>query len=233
MMKGGPLDPLFFNIIKLMKTTWIKCMNEAEKISNLDEPRLFEEDDIEAQIAALVIPLLKPLGFRLVRVKLLGQNGLTLQIMVERADGSMTVEDCETVSRTVSPLLDVQNVIERKYHLEISSPGIDRPLVRKSDFFHWQGHLAKIETKITIDGRRKFRGTLTNITQDGFILNTDKAAYGEAMYTPISFCDIINAHLVLTDELIRDALKKNNDLGQQFIAEEKANDSTQTLNFKK
>ncbi|WP_039760947.1 ribosome maturation factor RimP, partial [Bartonella queenslandensis] len=148
-------------------------MNEAEKISNLDEPRLFKEDGVEARVAALVVPLLKPLGFRLVRVKLLGQNGLTLQIMVERADGSLTVEDCEIVSRTVSPLLDVENVIERKYHLEISSPGIDRPLVRKSDFFHWQGHLAKIETKITIDGRRKFRGILTNITQDGFVLNTD------------------------------------------------------------
>lgn len=200
-------------------------MNEVEKISNLDEPRLFTEDGIEARIAALVIPLLKPLGFRLVRVKLLGQNGLTLQIMVERVDGSLTVEDCETVSRTVSPLLDIENVIERKYHLEISSPGIDRPLVRKSDFFHWQGHIAKIETKITIDERRKFRGILTNITQDGFILNTDKAAYGEAMYIPISFCDIISAHLVLTDELIHDALKKNKDLNQQFIPEDNPTDS--------
>ncbi|UNE54570.1 ribosome maturation factor RimP [Bartonella machadoae] len=207
-------------------------MNETEKISNLDEPRLFKEDGVEARIAALIIPLLKPLGFRLVRIKLLGLNGLTLQIMVERADGSMTVEDCEIVSRTVSPLLDVQNVIERKYHLEISSPGIDRPLVRKSDFFHWQGHLAKIETKITIDGRRKFRGTLTNITQDGFILNTDKAAYGEAMYTSISFCDIINAHLILTDELIRDALKKNKDLSQQCILEDHPHVSEKTSNYK-
>ncbi len=232
MMKSGPLDPLFFNIIKLMKMTWIDCMNEAEKISDLDEPRLFGEDGIEARVAALIIPLLKPLGFRLVRVKLLGLNGLTLQIMIERADGSMTVEDCETVSRTISPLLDVQNVIERKYHLEISSPGIDRPLVRKSDFFQWQGHIAKIETKIKIDGRQKFRGTLTNITQDGFILNTDKAAYGENMYTFIPFCDITNAHLVLTDELIRDALKKNKDLNQQLIPEDSLNVSKQTSNRK-
>ncbi len=207
-------------------------MNEAEKISNLDEPRLFEENGIEARVAVLIIPLLKPLGFRLVRIKLLGLNGLTLQIMVERADGSMTVEDCETVSRTVSPLLDVQNVIERKYHLEISSPGIDRPLVRKSDFFQWQGHIAKIETKITIDGRQKFRGTLTNITQDGFTLNTDKAAYGETMYTFIPFCDITNAHLVLTDELIRDALKKNKDLNKQPIPEDNLNISKQTSNYK-
>ncbi|WP_156850923.1 ribosome maturation factor RimP [Bartonella refiksaydamii] len=215
-----------------MKMTWIKYMNEAEKISNLDEPRLFEENGIEARVAVLIIPLLKPLGFRLVRIKLLGLNGLTLQIMVERADGSMTVEDCETVSRTVSPLLDVQNVIERKYHLEISSPGIDRPLVRKSDFFQWQGHIAKIETKITIDGRQKFRGTLTNITQDGFTLNTDKAAYGETMYTFIPFCDITNAHLVLTDELIRDALKKNKDLNKQPIPEDNLNISKQTSNYK-
>ncbi|WP_019222209.1 ribosome maturation factor RimP [Bartonella rattaustraliani] len=203
-------------------------MSETEKISNLDEPRLFEEEGIEARIANLVMPLLKPLDFRLVRVKLLGLNGLTLQIMVERSDGSLTVEDCEVVSRTVSPLLDVQNIIERKYHLEISSPGIDRPLVRKSDFFHWQGHLAKIETKIAIDERRKFRGTLMNITQDGFTLNADKAAYGEAMYTSIAFCDVTNAHLVLTDELIRDALKKNKDLSQQSIPEDKPNVVKQT-----
>ncbi len=232
MMRSGPLDPLFFNVMKLMKITWTKCMNETEKISDLDEPRLFEEDGVEARVAALILPLLKPLGFRLVRIKLLGLNGLTLQIMVERADGSMTVEDCETVSRTVSPLLDVQNVIERKYHLEISSPGIDRPLVRKSDFFHWQGHLAKIETKTTIDGRRKFRGTLTNITEDGFILNTDKAADGEAMYTSIPFCDITNAHLVLTDELIRDALKKNKDLSQQLIPEDNSHVSKKTSKYK-
>lgn len=203
-------------------------MNEIEKISDLNEPRLFEEDGVEARVATLIIPLLKPLGFRLVRVKLFGLNGLTLQIMVERTDGSMTVEDCENVSRTVSPLLDVQNVIEHKYHLEISSPGIDRPLVRKSDFLHWQGHVAKIETKRTIDGRRKFRGILTNITQDGFTLQTDKAAYGEALYISISFCDIMNAHLVLTDALIRDALKKNKDLSQQFIPEDNLNISKQT-----
>ncbi|WP_273759858.1 ribosome maturation factor RimP [Bartonella sp. ML70XJBT.G] len=207
-------------------------MNETEKISSLDEPRLFEEDGVEARVGALIIPLLKPLGFRLVRVKLLGLNGLTLQIMVERADGSMTVEDCETVSRTVSPLLDVQNIIERKYHLEISSPGIDRPLVRKSDFLHWQGHIAKIETKRTIDGRRKFRGTLTNITQEGFTLNTDKVAYGEALYLSIAFCDITNAHLVLTDELIRDALKKNKDLNQQVTPEDHSNISKQKSNYK-
>lgn len=207
-------------------------MDVIEKMSDINEPRLFEEDGTESQVAALITPLLIPLGFRLVRVKLLGQNGLTLQIMAERADGSMTIEDCETVSRTISPLLDVQNVIQRKYHLEVSSPGIDRPLVRKSDFFYWQGHVAKIETKISIDGRRKFRGILTNITQDGFTLNIDKTAHGEAMCLSIPFLNITNAHLVLTDELIRDALKKNKDLSQQFTLGDKPNVSKEAQNHK-
>ncbi|WP_455482094.1 ribosome maturation factor RimP [Bartonella sp. B35(2025)] len=215
-----------------MKLTWMKCMNETERISDIDEPRLFEENGIEAHVATLVTPLLKSLDFRLVRIKLLGLNGLTLQIMAERIDGSMTIEDCETVSRTVSPLLDVQNIIERKYHLEISSPGIDRPLVRKSDFFHWQGHIAKIETKITIEGRQKFRGTLTNVTKNGFTLNTDKAIHGEVMCIFIPFDNIIDAHLVLTDELIHDALKKNKDLSQQLIPEDNSRISKQARNQK-
>ncbi|MCZ2203390.1 ribosome maturation factor RimP [Bartonella sp. A05] len=215
-----------------MRITWIKHMNETERMGNINEPRLFEEDGIEMRVATLITPLLKPLGFRLVRVRLLGLNGLTLQIMVERADGSMTIEDCETVSKTISPLLDVQNVIERKYHLEISSPGIDRPLVRKSDFFHWQGHIAKIETNTIIDGRRRFRGTIANITQNGFTLNADKAAYGEAMRVFIPFTDITNARLVLTNELIRDALKKTKELYQQSASKDNLNISKPETNCK-
>ncbi|WP_455476491.1 ribosome maturation factor RimP [Bartonella sp. B17] len=209
--------------MKLIKPASIKYISGTERMNNIDEPRLFEENGIEAQVAALIAPVLKPLGFRLVRIQLLSLNGLTLQIMAERADGSMTIDDCETISRTLSPLLDVQNVIERKYHLEISSPGIDRPLVRKSDFFHWQGHIAKVETKIAIDGRRKFRGTLMNTTKDDFTLNIDKAASGETIDISIPFDDVIDAHLVLTDELIRDSLKKNKDLSQQLISDDSPN----------
>ncbi|AGF74039.1 hypothetical protein BAnh1_01470 [Bartonella australis AUST/NH1] len=187
-------------------------MDETERTSDINEVRLFEEDGAEARIANLIIPLLKPLGFRLVRVRLLSLNGLTLQIMAERVDGTMTIEDCETVSRTISPLLDVQNVIEHKYHLEISSPGINRPLVRKSDFFRWRGHVVKIETKVIIDGHKKFRGILEDTTQNGLTLSIDEAAYGGVSHVSIPFSDVINAHLVLTDELIRDAFKKNKDL---------------------
>ncbi|AQX27453.1 MULTISPECIES: ribosome maturation factor RimP [unclassified Bartonella] len=183
-------------------------MKEIEK-DDIDEPRLFEENGVAARVAVLIAPLLKPLGFRLVRIKILSLNGLTLQIMAERTNGIMTIEDCEIVSRTIAPLLDIENVIERKYHLEISSPGIDRPLVRKSDFFHWQGHLVKIETSTAIDGRKKFRGKLVNVAQNGLTLNLDKTADGKEMHVFISFSNITNAHLVLTNELIRDTLKKN------------------------
>ncbi|ALE03398.1 ribosome maturation factor RimP [Bartonella ancashensis] len=195
-------------------------INEIENIDNIDEPRLLTESGVEVRIAALIEPLLKPLGYRLVRVKLSGLNGLTLQIMAERADGTMSIDDCEIVSKTVSPIMDIQNIIEQKYHLEVSSPGIDRPLVRKSDFFQWQGHIVKIETGIAIDDRRKFRGVLTNVTQNGFTLNVDKAACGKKMYIPINFSDIINAHLVLTDDLIRDALKKDKNLNNLSFSED-------------
>lgn len=110
------------------------------------DDRIIRESGIDARIAAIILPVLRAIGFRLVRVRLSGQNGLTLQIMAEREDGTMTVEDCEEVSRAVSPALDVEDPIEKAYHLEVSSPGIDRPLVRKSDFSAWAGHLAKVET---------------------------------------------------------------------------------------
>ncbi|ENN92856.1 ribosome maturation factor RimP [Bartonella bovis] len=205
-------------------------INETKSVNDIDEPRLFEEDGIEGRVAALISPLLKPLSYRLIRVKLSSLNGLTLQIMAERTDGTMTIKDCEMISCTVSPFLDVQNVIERKYHLEISSPGIDRLLVRKSDFFKWQGHIAKIETGVVINGRQKFRGTLTNITQNSFTLNVDKASHKEITDVLIPFADVTNARLVLTDELIRDALKKDKDLRQQLTPEDNLNTLTAKTN---
>lgn len=190
-------------------------MSENEITSDIDEKRLFEENGVEARIAALIAPVLKPLGYRIVRIRLSGLNGLTLQIMVERADGTLTIENCEEVSGIVSPILDVEDIIERKYHLEVSSPGIDRPLVRKSDFLRWQGHIAKVETGVVIDGRRKFRGTINGVDPEGFTLDTDKAAYGEEMSVRIPYADITDARLVLTDDLIRDALAKDKALRQQ------------------
>jgi len=185
----------------------------------LDEPRLVQETGVEARVAAVIAPVIKPLGYRLVRVRLSGLNGLTLQIMAERADGSMTIEDCELVSRTISPVLDVEDLIDRQYHLEVSSPGIDRPLVRKSDFASWQGHIAKVETAVIIDGRKKFRGHITDVDSEGFSMATDKAAYGEEMVVRIAFADLGEARLVLTDALIDEALQKDKALREQLAAD--------------
>jgi ribosome maturation factor RimP len=157
----------------------------------------------------IVEPVLAGMGYRLVRVRMLGQNGLTLQIMAERPDGTMTVEDCEEVSRAVSPALDVDDPIEKAYHLEVSSPGIDRPLVRKSDFATWSGHLAKVETAVLVDGRKRFRGKIGAVDGEGFTLEREAAA-GEASAVRIPFDTIAEARLMLTDDLIRDALSKDN-----------------------
>lgn len=183
-------------------------MNDAylAPIEN-DEPRIVRETGVDARVAAIVEPVLNSAGYRLVRVRLSGMNGLTLQIMAERADGTMTVEDCEDVSRMLSPLLDVEDPIDRAYHLEVSSPGIDRPLVRMSDFAKWRGHIAKIETSVMVDGRKRFRGTITDLKQDAVTIEADKANFGEAMVADITLDTIADARLILTDDLIRAALK--------------------------
>jgi ribosome maturation factor RimP len=123
------------------------------------------ETGLAARVAAIVEPAIEGLGYRLVRVKISGQNGCTVQIMAERPDGTFTIEDCEAVSRDVSPLLDVDDPVKTAYHLEVSSPGIDRPLVRPVDFSRAMGHEAKIELSRPIDtgtgeGRRRYRGLI-------------------------------------------------------------------------
>ncbi len=130
--------------------------------------RFIHEVGLAAEVAGLVEPVLDSLGFRLVRVEVSGRDGKTVQIMAERPDGSMTIEDCEAVSKEISPILDVSEVLSESYRLEVSSPGIDRPLVRPSDFEHWAGHEAKIELKEPVDGRRRFRGRLEGF-EDGEI----------------------------------------------------------------
>ncbi len=177
--------------------------NEQSQDTN---DRIIAETGIDARIAAIVEPVLVSLGYRLVRVRLSGQNGLTLQIMAERNDGTMTVEDCEEISRALSPVLDVEDPIDKAYHLEISSPGIDRPLVAKSDFAGWSGHLAKIETTIPVEGKRKFRGAIADVDDKGFSLELDGKEKGTVR---IGFDQLGDARLVLTDDLVRDALKKD------------------------
>src|SRR5258705_9730919 len=119
------------------------------------------------------------MGYRLVRIKISGESGCTVQIMAERPDGSMQIEDCEAISRALSPVLDVADPIDRAYRLEISSPGIDRPLVRRSDFERYAGHLVKIEMAVTVSGRKRFRGMLGGIEDDAVRLHPDDTPGGE------------------------------------------------------
>lgn len=164
-----------------------------------------------ATVATLIEPALADLGYRLVRVTLTGKEGKILQIMAERPDGSMSIDDCETISRQVSPLLDVHDPVAGAYRLEVSSPGIDRPLVRPSDFADWEGFEARIELAQPVDGRRRFKGTL-----EGFEPDADGGEIRIACDLPEIGRQVLglparlvkDAKLTLTDELIREALTR-------------------------
>ncbi|WP_186388576.1 MULTISPECIES: ribosome maturation factor RimP [unclassified Stappia] len=171
------------------------------------ETRIVRENGLEARIAAMVEPAIVDLGFRLVRVKLSGLNGFTLQIMAERPDGTMTVDDCEAVSRAVTPVLDVEDPIDREYHLEISSPGIDRPLVRAIDFERWRGHLAKLELAVPRDGRKRFRGEIRAVEGGELVLRLEDLPDDGEPDVRLTLADIAEARLVLTDALVEASLK--------------------------
>ena len=184
----------------------------ATATQNETEPRLIVEPGLSARVATIAEPVIEQLGYRLVRVKVSAADGCTVQIMVERPDGTMVVEDCETVSRALSPVLDMADPIDKAYRLEVSSPGIDRPLVRKSDFDRYAGHLVKIETEIPIDGRKRFRGLLigtegeaARIRQDDKKDDTEAGGAAEILL-PIE--EMSEAKLVLTDELVTEALRR-------------------------
>jgi ribosome maturation factor RimP len=139
------------------------------------EPRLIAETGTAARVAALAEPALATLGYRLVRVRISGADGCTVQVMAERSDGNFEIEDCEAASRLLSPLLDEVDPIDRAYRLEISSPGIDRPLVRRSDFERFTGHIVKVEMNLPVDGRKRFRGTLLGTEGDIVRIRGDEA----------------------------------------------------------
>jgi len=182
-------------------------MNDTTQAENTAvEPRLIVETGLDRRVADIIEPTIEQIGYQLVRVRLSAQNGATLQIMCERPDGTMTVEDCEQVSMAISPVLDVEDPIDKAYHLEVSSPGIDRPMVRKSDFTRWLGHLLKCETSILVDGRKRFRGKIVAADENGFTLERDQPAPGDEPVVVIPFTALAEGRLILTDDLIRDAL---------------------------
>ncbi len=175
--------------------------------SSATEPRLITEPGMPARVAAIAEPVIESLGYRLVRVKVSSAEGSTVQIMAERPDGSMTVEDCETISRALSPVLDANDPMEKAYRLEISSPGIDRPLVRKSDFERYVGHLVKIEMELPFNGRKRFRGHLSGIAGNMARMTRDEVPEGEEADVLLPIEDMSDAKLVLTDDLVRQALR--------------------------
>jgi ribosome maturation factor RimP len=176
----------------------------------VSEARFVSETGVAADIASLVEPTLDEMGFRIVRVTISGRNGTTVQIMAERPDGTFSVEDCADVSRQLSPLLDAHDPISGHYTLEISSPGIDRPLVRASDFVAWAGHEAKVETRELIGGRRRFRGLLQGLSEEpqGDVVHLEVPADQGGPEVNLPLGSILEARLVLTDELIRDTLRR-------------------------
>jgi ribosome maturation factor RimP len=174
---------------------------------DLAEPRLIVEQGMAARVAAIAGPVLVGLGYRLVRVKISGTASLTVQIMAERADGSMTIEDCEASSRALSPVFDVEDPIDREYRLELSSPGIDRPLVRRSDFVRYAGHEAKIEMEIPLGTQKRFRGIVLGVEGDAARLRPRDAA-GETDDVLLPIAEMAEARLVLTDALVTESLRR-------------------------
>jgi ribosome maturation factor RimP len=181
----------------------------ADSIDDLlAEPRLVVEPGVAARVSAVAAPVLQGMGYRLVRIKVSAEAGCTVQIMAERPDGTMLIEDCEAISKALSPVLDVADPIERAYRLEISSPGIDRPLVRRSDFERHIGHLAKIEMAVAHQGRKRFRGKLEAVDGDSVRLHRDDIREGEDAVVLLVMEDISDARLVLTDELIAESMRR-------------------------
>ena len=197
-------------------------MGETLKTASGREPRLLLERGLAARVAVVADPVIESLGYRLVRVQVFPQSGLTVQIMAERPDGSMTVGDCETISRALSPVFDAKDPIDQPHRLEISSPGLDRPLVRRSDFDRHAGHVAKVEMAQGIDGRKRFRGTLLGTEGDAVRLRREDARDGEQQEFLLPIEDMAEAKLVLTDALIAEALKRGKAAEQELQAPDEA-----------
>ena len=189
----------------------------------LDEPRLIVESGLAQRIGRSAEPTLRTLGLRLVRVKVSAAQGATVQIMAERPDGTMTIDDCERASDALSPLFDVEEPVHGAYRLELSSPGIDRPLVRVSDFRRALGHEARIEMAVPVDGRKRFRGALEAVEANdrGPIarLRLPPGEDGDTRSVELAIADMGEARLTLTDDLIRAALRREKAAKKQAKAE--------------
>jgi len=177
----------------------------------LNEKRYVRETGLEARIAAIAEPVANDLGYALVRVKIMQENGCTLQIMAEDENGRFTIADCERLSKDLSPVLDVEDPIDREYHLEVSSPGIDRPLVRVRDFARFVGHEARIELADAIDGRKRFRGIIAGVDDEAVTLTLPDAPAGTDPDHRLPLVNLGEAKLIMTDALIDSARADQDD----------------------
>lgn len=167
---------------------------------------------IDRRLAEIIGPAIEAMGFELVRVRLMGGKTRVLQVMADRPGGGIIVDDCARISTTLSALLDVEDPIEDAYVLEVSSPGIDRPLTRLKDFQVWNGYEARIETAELIDGRRRFRGILAGVEDEEILIEIDDAK-GQPVTIGLRFDWLSDAKLVLTDELIAEMLRSRKAAG--------------------
>jgi ribosome maturation factor RimP len=178
------------------------CYPGPQLAFDLTEKRYIKETGLEARVARIVEPVANGLGYSLVRIKITPENGCTLQIMAEDESGRFNINDCEALSKDLSPVLDVEDPIDREYHLEVSSPGIDRPLVRKRDYERFIGHEAKVELLDMINGRKRFRGDISAVDDDGVTITLPDAPSGTDPNHKLSFATIGEAKLVMTDKLM-------------------------------
>jgi ribosome maturation factor RimP len=174
----------------------------------LDEPRLIEDGGAAMRIGRVAAPVLRDLGLRLVRVKISAAAGATVQVMAERPDGTMTIDDCERASEALSPVFDAEDIMAQTYRLELSSPGIDRPLVRRTDFERAAGHEAKFEMATPVDGRKRFRGRIEAVAAGSNGPSVRLVVVGDESAVDLPVAAMSDARLVLTDDLIRATLRR-------------------------
>ena len=167
-----------------------------------------------SELQSLIEPVAQSLGFSIVRVRLSAAHHPVLQVMAERADGSMEVEDCARLSRAISALFEEVDPIESEYSLEVSSPGIDRPLTRRRDFESYSGHEARLELRSPLEGRKRVKGKLKGLSGEDVLIETTVGAEQETAILPVPYALIGEAKLVLTDALIEEDLKRRKAAGK-------------------
>ncbi len=210
-LRVGPTGTRSFLLVVTMSEI-IQSLASRPDLEGLDEPRLIVESGAARKVATVAAPVLRDLGFRIVRAKISTSQSPILQIMAERPDGMMGIEDCEAASVALSPVLDLEDPIHLPYRLEMSSPGIDRPLVRQSDFSRAIGQEAKVELAVSLEGRKRFRGIIEAVEAiDGAVvvsLRLEADSGQEEVVARLVVADMVEARLVLPDSLIRADLRR-------------------------